>query len=60
MASWSTACGWKFAANPNGFKFVIEDTTDMHKCSKCKAAAEVRDDVKEVPEWRTHLPNVGK
>ena len=60
MASWSTACGWKFAANPSGFKFVIEDTTDMHKCSKCKAAAGVRDDVKEVPEWRTHMPNVGK
>ena len=60
MAKWSTACGWKFAANPNGFKFVIDDTEDMHKCSKCKTAAELRDDVKEVPMWRTHLPNVGK
>ena len=60
MASWTTACGWKFAANPSGFKFVIEVTTDMHKCSKCKIAAEVRDEVREVPEWRTHMPNVGK
>ncbi len=60
MASWTTACGWKFATNPSGFKFVIDDTVDMHKCSKCKTAAEMRDDVREVPAWRTHLPNVGK
>ncbi len=60
MASWTTACGWRFAANPSGFKFVINDEADLHRCSKCKAATEVRDDVREVPNWRTHLPSVGK
>ena len=60
MTSWTTACGWRFAANPSGFKFVIDDEADLHRCSKCKAATEVRDDVREVPNWRTHLPSVGK
>ena len=56
--SWATACGWKFAAKSNRFAFVTAEEKNKSFCSKCKEAAEKRDEVREVEMWRTELPMV--
>ena len=58
-SSWATACGWKFASKSNRFAFVTGEEKGKSFCSKCKDAAEKRDDVREVEMWRTELPMVG-
>ena len=58
-SSWSTACGWKFAAKSSRFAFVTGEEKGRSFCSKCKEAGEKRDDVKEVEMWRTELPTTG-
>ena len=60
MSEWSTACGWKFALNPKGFEFLFDEEKTKHQCSKCQAAVEGRDKVREVQKWRTQMPNVGQ
>ncbi len=57
-SSWATACGWKFAAKSNRFAFVTAEEKGRSFCSKCKEAAEKRDDVREIEMWRTELPKV--
>lgn len=58
-SSWSTACGWKFAAKSSRFAFVTGEEKGRSFCSKCKEAGEKRDDVKEVEMRRTELPTNG-
>ena len=36
MSSWSTACGWNFAARSADFYFLPSKVTDKLKCAKCE------------------------
>ena len=42
ISSWSTACGWHFAAHSMEFYFVLGSAGDKVKCSKCEAAEKAR------------------